>query len=346
VASVPGVTERFKLSTTLAVSPITFYALGQVIGPAITTSASELFGRRIVLQISACTALLFTIGAGWTQNFPTLVVLRFLASVAVSPCPTVSLGMINDLWDISVSKIGAFMLLIAALASVIPAALGLVVGAPIVQARDWRWTFWVTAILLGFSLLAILPIPETYRPEIMRTQAKKQKKPFPARGDIKLLLFITVARPFQMLVQEPIIFPTGLVSTVAQATIFCYYAAYPVMLVRVYSFDITGVGLAFLPIFIGNLLAVPVLAVIDKVTYQKARSEAQRSGATILPELRLHGAIIGGITLPISLFWLAWTARKSIHWIVPLLSGALFGLSYTLILVRFIPTLHSTIFVT
>lgn len=33
----------------------------------------------------------------------------------------------------------------------------------------------------------------------------------------------------------------------------------------------------------------------------------------------------------ISLFWLGWTSRASVHWIVPMLSGVLFGMGFLLI---------------
>ena len=42
--------------------------------------------------------------------------------------------------------------------------------------------------------------------------------------------------------------------------------------------------MAFSPHLIGSVLAVPVVAVFDKVTYQKARSEAILSGTVVAPE--------------------------------------------------------------
>lgn len=46
---------------------------------------------------------------------------------------------------------------------------------------------------------------------------------------------------------------------------------------------------------------------------------------------RLPVAILGGPFVVISFFWLAWTARPMIHWIVPCLPGLLFGFGYLLI---------------
>jgi hypothetical protein len=43
---------------------------------------------------------------------------------------------------------------------------------------------------------------------------------------------------------------------------------------------------------------------------------------------RLPLACIAGPFFVISSFWLGWTARASVHWIVPCLAGILFGMGY------------------
>lgn len=46
---------------------------------------------------------------------------------------------------------------------------------------------------------------------------------------------------------------------------------------------------------------------------------------------RLPLACFGGPLYVISLFWLGWTAKASIHWIVPMLAGLPFGIGFLLI---------------
>jgi hypothetical protein len=106
-----------------------------------------------------------------------------------------------------------------------------------------------------------------------------------------------------MMFVEPIIFPTALVLSVAQSVVFAYYVGYALLFERVYGFSQYKVGMAFGPLVVGSLLAVPVVALFDKLTYQKARTEALRLGKKVAPEKRLYPAILGSITLPISLFW-------------------------------------------
>ncbi len=43
------------------------------------------------------------------------------------------------------------------------------------------------------------------------------------------------------------------------------------------------------------------------------------------PEYRLPPLILGGLVLPIGFFMYGWTARKSVPWIVPVLSNFLLG---------------------
>ncbi|KAL2813018.1 major facilitator superfamily domain-containing protein [Aspergillus granulosus] len=331
VASIRGVIEKFDVSTTVAISPISIYCLGQTIGPPITTSFSEFFGRKWIMRLSIPMALLFTGLGGAAKNFETLAVCRFLSSLAISPAGTVSVGIVNDLWDVSLSKTGTFLALIVALMNLLPAAIGPSTGASLVATTgDWRWTFWLNAIVLGVIALLTFPVPETYQPYRLKAHNKKNGNPAPPT-DYRKILRMAFTRPVHMLFTEPVVFPTSLACAILQAILFCWYIAYPVIFERVYQFSEKAQGLAFLPILGGNFLGILVIGVCDKLKCQKAREAAIQTGAKVEPELRLYAACVGSITTPISIFWLAWTARPTIHWIVPMLSGILFGLSHATI---------------
>ena len=60
--------------------------------------------------------------------------------------------------------------------------------------------------------------------------------------------------------------------------------------------------MAFGPLVVGSLIAVPVVALFNKLAYQNERAEALRLGRTVAPEKRLYPTVLGSITLPISLF--------------------------------------------
>jgi hypothetical protein len=48
------------------------------------------------------------------------------------------------------------------------------------------------------------------------------------------------------------------------------------------------------------------------------------------PELRLPPAMAGSLLVPVGIFWFAWTARASIHWIVPIIGTSVFGIGVLL----------------
>jgi len=60
--------------------------------------------------------------------------------------------------------------------------------------------------------------------------------------------------------------------------------------------------MTFAPLLIGGIIAIPVIGAFDRLTYQKARAEAIRSGTEVQPEKRLYPAMLSVILLPISLF--------------------------------------------
>ena len=87
-------------------------------------------------------------------------------------------------------------------------------------------------------------------------------------------------------------------------------------------------GLAFLGVAVGMISAVLYSALYDNKRYQKI-SDAHNGFAP--PESRLPAAMLGGIMLPIGLFWFAWTNYPSIHWIASIAAGAPFGFGMVLV---------------
>jgi hypothetical protein len=80
------------------------------------------------------------------------------------------------------------------------------------------------------------------------------------------------------------------------------YVIYAILFEQVYHFTQYQAGLTFAPLLVGGLIAVPVMGLFDRLTYQTARAEAIRSGTEVQPEKRLYPAMLSVILFPISLF--------------------------------------------
>ena len=312
IASIPGVAQQYSTSTTLAISPITFYALGQSLGPIVAGGVCERYGRQIIYRVCVPLALIFTATTGISRNFQTIAVLRFLASFAIAPCGPAGIGVANDLTDTG-SKVGSMFAITIAIMLALPASLGPIISLSVVSDRDWRWTFWTNTIFLGVVLLTTFWIPETYQPQMQKAQAKKRGEPYVQQDSAKTPLVELMARPVLMFVRDPIIFPTCLISAIAQSMAFFFFVAYPYIFQRLYSFNQHRVALAFLPILFGSLLGVPVIGYFDKNKYQKHVILATAEGTPVIPEMRLFPAMTGGIIMPISLFWYVPFPFQAVH---------------------------------
>jgi len=59
--------------------------------------------------------------------------------------------------------------------------------------------------------------------------------------------------------------------------------------------------------------------------HRLGRKEIQKHGS-IRPEFRLIMGQVGAILIPISLFWIAFTTYRSVHWILPIIGSIPFGM--------------------
>jgi MFS family permease len=90
----------FDVSRTVALLGLTFFTLGIGLGPMATAPLSEFYGRRIIYIVSAPVFMLFTLGAGFSKSFHSLVICRFFAGVTGSPALAVGAGTNADLFPL------------------------------------------------------------------------------------------------------------------------------------------------------------------------------------------------------------------------------------------------------
>jgi MFS family permease len=333
---VRDVQSHFNVSLTAAILPLTVYVLGLGFGPIISAPLSETFGRRAVYLITFPPSLLFTLGAGFSQNFGTLIVLRFLAGLSGSGCLAVGAGTNSDLFaPISRAAASAFFIL----APFLGPALGPPVGGFAAQANGWRWTQWPILFIGLFSYLITIPSSETYKKIILQKRAKKFNIPPPPNplppglARIKFILLVTVLRPVNMLLTEPIVAFLSIYTAFNFSVLFGFFDAFPFVFEGVYHFNTGESGLSFLGIGIGVIISTGIFILMDRLIYRKKTMERRKSGdmTQLPPEERLYPAMLGSMLLPISLFWFAWTARSDIHWISPIIATIPFGIGNMLV---------------
>lgn len=299
---------------------------------------SELYGRQIVFFGTFLAFVAFNAGAAGSKNIHTLLILRFFGGAFGSSPLTNAGGVVADLFA---AKERGLAMSVFSVAPFMGPVLGPIIGGFLGMTEGWRWVEGLMAIFSGIVFfVAMLCVPETYPPVLLRKRAqtlsKMTGKVYMSRGDIdqgKTSLgeaFSTgLKRPWILLFSEPIVFLLSLYMAIIYGTLYMLFGAYPIVY-RIGRGWNEGIGgLPFVGVAIGMLAAVTYTIVYDNKRYLKCVEKSANGFAA--PEDRLPPAIVGGISLPIGLFWFAWTNSPTLPWAASVAAGIPFGFGMVLI---------------
>ena len=304
----------------------------------IASPISETFGRQIVYRVSLPLCALFTLGAGFSKTFYSLLICRFFAGTTGSPVLAVGGGTLADIFPPRLrARATSFFLM----APFLGPSLGPFLGGFVSQYKDWEWTQWVTLFIIITAFISSLGMQETYKKIILQKRAKrlgieppKQTLP-PGFAGFKVMMTVTLFRPVNMLITEPIVLFMSIYTAFAFAILFAFFPAFPLIFGGVYGFTTSQVGLAFLGVAVGVVTATITALIIDVKLYQGRFRKAVAEGhGVVAPEHRLYAGMFGSFGIPIGIFWFAWTSRASVHWMVPIVGSVFFAWGNLSIFVR------------
>ncbi|GES59292.1 MFS multidrug transporter [Aspergillus terreus] len=344
---VAEIEEQFNIGSEVATLGVSLFVLGFAIGPLLWAPLSEMFGRQVIFFFTYLALTAFNCGSAGAQNIWTLIILRFFAgSFGASPLTNAG-GVIADMFP--AKHRGVAMSLFAA-APFLGPVLGPICGGFLGMNAGWRWVMGFLGAFAGVVwILGSLTVPETYAPVLLRRRADKLSqisgKVYRSKLDIdqgrptlKEAFSVALSRPWILLFREPIVFLLSLYMAIVYGTLYMLFAAYPIVFQGVRGWN-QGVGaLPFLGIMVGMLAAV-VYSIIDNKRYVK--TEANHGGFAP-PEARLPPCLIASVTIPVGLFWFAWTNYPSIHWMACIAAGAPFGFGMVLVFLSIMSYLIDT----
>lgn len=206
---------------------------------------------------------------------------------------------------------------------------------------SWRWAFWLSLVIAGVTWPCLLFSPETYGPVILKKRAASLRQ---ETGDsnivapielentnLKELVTVVLTRPMRMLCFEAIVLCSCLYLAFAYAIFYMFFQAFPIVFQGTYGFNAGEEGLTFLPIGVGAIVACGVYLWWDRILSNAKARDPPAQWTKKEEYRRLPLACLGGPLFVISLFWLGWTARPEIHWIVPTLAALPFGMGFLLL---------------
>jgi hypothetical protein len=119
-------------------------------------------------------------------------------------------------------------------------------------------------------------------------------------------------------------------TSLIQGILYLFFGAFPLVFGTNHGFNLWQIGLTFLGLLIGNLIACCFNPFWHKRWMDSISKMKKKHGAEYKPEpeLRLPPAMVGSVMLTGALFWFAWTTYASVHWIVPIISTVFFSVGY------------------
>ncbi|KAL8872418.1 MAG: hypothetical protein Q9174_001950 [Haloplaca sp. 1 TL-2023] len=318
------------------VLPISLFLVGYVFGPIVFAPLSETYGRRGVMVITFVFFTIFTMACAMAPNWPFFLVFRLFCGITASSAIAVVGGLFADIYDDPITRGRALAFFMAA-TTCGPMIAPIMSG--FISVITWRWTFWAGLIIAGLSLAFLFFMPETYGPTILKHRAQRMRREtgnpniFASieleKKGVRQMMTITLTRPVRMILFEAIVLFSCLYLSLAYAIFYLFFEAYPLIFRGVYEFNTGTAGLPFLAIGIGAFLATGIFMHWDSVL---VRAKKRNAPWTKMEEYRrLPLACLGGPLYVVSLFWLGWTAKEGVHWIVPILSGVPFGIAFMLV---------------
>ncbi|KAI1202124.1 major facilitator superfamily domain-containing protein [Nemania serpens] len=330
---VPGeesLQKEFGVSTVVATLGLSLFSVGYGFGPMLWSPLSEFpsIGRSPIYLYTLLAFVLLQLPTGFAVNIAMFLVFRTLSGFVGSPILATGGATIGDTYG---PARAAYGICIWATFGVFGPVFGPLIGGFIAPVKGWRWTIWVFTFLNAFGVIMIFFLmPETNPANILYRRARRLRE---ATGEHKLRSqseidmahhtirdsLALLGRAFTLTFTEPIVFLVDLYTALLYGVLFIWFESFPLVFGGIYGFSIQSQGLVFLGIFVGGLITVPFyLLWVGRVLLPSVGKP------TFRPEHVLPPTWAGALSLPVCLFFYGWTARASIHWIVPIIGSSFF----------------------
>ncbi|KAK3067024.1 hypothetical protein LTR53_016339 [Teratosphaeriaceae sp. CCFEE 6253] len=327
-----GVMEQFSVSPVLASLPLSLYVLAYGLGPLLWAPLCEIpaIGRNPVYILTFVIFAALSFPTAVVNNFSGLLALRFFQGYFGSPALANGGATFSDMYSLLYVPYQLSWWVFAAWGG---PALGPLMAGFAVPAKNWHWSLWEIAWMAAPMLLALLLLmPETSASTILLRRARRLRA---LTGDIRLqsqseidqrqlsasgILVNALIKPIEITLKDPAVMFVNIYTALFYGIYYTFFEVFPLIFPSQYGFNLGETGLAFLSCQVG---AVVGMGSYFAYLHWYMIPDNLRNGLR-QQEHRLIPAVLGSFLISIGLFVFAWTARASIHWIVPLIGVVIF----------------------
>lgn len=200
--------------------------------------------------------------------------------------------------------------------------------------------------LSGFCLLVLICfLPETSEANILHRRAKRLQSSLRQNDPDHYAQVVVKSRPdvasekvdskkegidmFKQIVVisffEPLVLVLNLYVALVYALLYLWFESFPLVFIGIHHFSPGLLGISFIALLIGTLVALFSYWIYVRVRLEPLYTDPKKKDK-LKPEISMEVACVGCFFIPASMFLFGWSARASVHWIVPLIGTALFPL--------------------
>ncbi|KAI2669707.1 hypothetical protein LCP963914a_9895 [Penicillium roqueforti] len=326
------ISEEFGVSVEVSTLGTTLLMFGLGIGPLVWAPLSEVFGRKLVVLVPYFIAAIMSFGTATAKDLQTIMLTRFFFGFFGAAPVTNTGGVLSDIW--TPEQRGAAIVGYA-MAVIGGPILGPIAGGAIVQSYlGWRWTEYITGIMMIFFLaLDIIFIDESYPPVLLVYKARRLRFEsgnwaLHARHEEWDMTFKELGnkyliRPFQLLA-TPICLLVTLYSAFVYGILYLSLAAFPIVFQDIRGWNQVVSALPFLAYLVGVMLGAVINLSNQRFYLKQFKANENRP----VPEARLPPMMIGSVLFAGGIFVFGWTSPAHIHWICPVIGAIMMGLGF------------------
>ncbi|KAL7785862.1 major facilitator superfamily domain-containing protein [Trichoderma ceciliae] len=319
---------------TLGSMPVSIFLLGYAIGPLLLSPLSEIYGRNLILISANAWFCIWLVGCALAPSLNTLIFFRFMAGAGGSACQTIGGGILGDIFP--VTDRGKAMT-IWMLGPIVGPTVAPVIGGFVSETIGWRWVNWLSCIPAAIVVVAMIFLNhETNHQVLIARKTERLRKelnqpelrscyidPSSPILSKRRLLLLGLVRPMKMLLRSPNIFGLSLYIAFAYGCLYLLYNTIPTVFQETYGWALGTTGLVYLTLLVGYGIGLLSFAFLSDSTVIRMTAA---NGGVYEPEMRLPDCIWFALILPTTFFWYGWSADKAVHWIVPIIGIAPFGI--------------------
>ncbi|RAH42142.1 MFS transporter [Aspergillus brunneoviolaceus CBS 621.78] len=326
------VDSEFHVGEEVGTLGTTLLLFGFGLGPLIWAPISEVYGRKPAVLAPYFIAAIFSFGTATAKDLQTVMLTRFFTGFFGSAPVTNTGGVLSDIW--TAEQRGAAIVGYA-MAVVGGPVLGPIVGGAITQSYlGWRWTQYITGIMMMFFLaLDLLCLDESYPPVLLVYKAQRLRFStgnwaLHARHEewdvtLRELGNKYMIRPFALLT-TPICFLVALYASFVYGILYLSLAAFPIEFQRIRGWNPVVGALPFLAYLIGILCGAAINLFNQRFYVRRFKANGNRP----VPEARLPPMMLGSVFFAGGLFLFGWTGTLKFHWICPCIGAVFMGFGF------------------